>query len=62
MLSLLGSAVNSQQGSSHISYHTLNVPLHSLVKYKRSTILLINLSQYYRFASKHYYMCALESH
>jgi len=40
-LSLLDSAVNQQQGSCHIYDRTLNVSLHYLVNYKRSTIAIL---------------------
>jgi len=40
-------------------HRTLNVSLHYLVKYKRSTVakLLMCLTQYHRFASEHYHTC-----
>jgi len=43
----VGLAVNWQRDSCHISYCTLNVSLHYLVKYKGSTIamLLMYLTQ-----------------
>ena len=40
-LALFASAVNLQQGSCHISDRTLNVSLHYLVNYKRSTIAIL---------------------
>ena len=54
----LYSAVNLQQDLCHISHHSLNVLLHYLVKYKRSTIamLLMYLTQYHRVVSKHQHM------
>jgi len=59
ILSLLDSAVNLQQGSCHTSH--LNVSLHYLVKYKRSTIaiLLIDLLLNIKKTSAY---CLLSSH
>jgi len=38
---LLDSTLNLQQDSCHISHRTLNLSLHYLVKYKRSTIAML---------------------
>jgi len=45
----INSAVNLQQGSCNISRRTLNVSLHYLV----INMLLMYLTQYHRFVSKH---------
>jgi len=62
--SLLDSIVNLHEDSYHISHHILNVSLHYLVKYKRLRIamLLMYLTQYHRFVSKHWHVWALESY